>query len=185
MKISKRETRFLVVGALAVFAYVGIVYVIEPLVASQLEVREQVWETRAVLERHRSLPPERDRYQRKVDALKARLHQAEELLMKGEKAPLAAAEVQGVIHRFGQESSLNIVRENVPPPKQTETFVEVPVELSMRGNLQAVRDFLYRVQMAENLLTVPKLVIRSRRSRDGTLSVDLRVAGHMRHEEKR
>ncbi len=184
MKISTREKRFLIIGALAVFAYVGSGYVIAPLVVSQVGIQEQIQERRTALERHRSLPPERDRYQRKVNALKARLHQAEELLLKGETAPLVAAEVQGLVHRFGQETGLSIVRENVPRPKQTETFVQVPVELSLRGNLQAVRDFLYQVQTAEHLLTVPKLIIRSGRSRAGTLSVDLRVAGHMRREEK-
>lgn len=186
MKISKREKQFLVVGALAVFAYVGIVYVIEPLVASQVEVREQIEERQALLEQQRSLPSDRGRYQRKVDILNARLHEAEELLLKGEKAPLAAAKVQAFVHSFGEETGLTITRENVLRPTQLEAFVEVPVELSLRGDLQGVRDFLYRVQTARNLLVVPKLVIRSSPSPTRTtLSVDMQVAGYMLEDREK
>lgn len=180
MKISKREKRLVLVGGVAVLAYVAFVYVVEPFVTVQLEVRKQVQERQALLERHRPLASERARYRRKVQALEAPLRQAETLLLRGDKVPLVAAHLQGFLHELGKGAGLAIVRENVPPPREVEMLIEVPVELSLRGGLKSVRDFLYRVQTAPHLLTVPKLVIRRTSSRGGAnVAADLRVAGYM------
>ena len=180
MRSAPREKRFLITGGLAVAAFLATVYVIEPLVSSQLKVREEIRERKALLERHQLLASEKDRYRRKVEGLKAQLQQAEGLLLKGEKLPLVAAELQGLLHKLGQEAGITIVRENVPPPKKIEVFTQVTVELSVKGELKAIRDFLYRVQTAPKLLTVPKLIIRGTPSRGQTaLSADLQVAGYI------
>lgn len=180
MNVSKREKRFLVAGMIALAGYLAIIYLIEPFVIAQREIREEIRVKRAVLEQYRSRSEDRERYQQRVDALKTRLQQAEVLLLGAEKAPVAAAKVQGLVHSFGQETDMTIVREHVAPLRKLEGLVEVPVEVSLRGDLKAVRDFLYRVQTAGPLVTVPKLVIRSGFTHpESTLSVDLRVAGYI------
>ena len=184
MRMSQREKRLIVLGVLVVCAYVGDVYLFEPVIASQAEVREKIQEGKNALARYERLPDSKERYQHKVDVLQHRLHRAEEGLLQGETAPLVAAEVQGMLHRFGEETGLTIVRENVPRPKPTKGLVAIPVDLSLKGKLQGVRDFLYRVQTADRLLTVSKLVIRSNRTQDRMLSVDLQITGHMQGEEK-
>lgn len=186
MKISTREKRVLIAGGLAVAAFLVTVYVIEPFLSSQGKIREEIREKKALLERHQRLASEKDRYQRKVEGLKAELRQAEGVLLKGEKLPLVAAELQGLLHKLGQEAGLTIVRENVPPPKKIEMFTQVTVELSVKGELKAIRDFLYKVQTAPKLLTVPKLTIRGVASRGLTaLSADLQVAGYMTGGEEK
>lgn len=186
IKISPREKRVLIAGGLAVAAFLVTVYVIEPFISSQLKVREEIREKKALLERHQLLASEKDRYQRKVEGLKAELRQAEGVLLKGEKLPLVAAELQGLLHKLGQEAGVTIVRENVPPPKKVEMFTQVTVELSVKGELKAIRDFLYKVQTAPKLLTVPKLIIRGVPSRGQTaLSADLQVAGYMTGGEEK
>ncbi len=186
MKISKREKRFIMFGALALLAHLLVVYVIEPVIASQLDVRKQIEEKKAILTGHPPSAPARDYYQSKVRALRAQLSRAEGLLLKEKKAPLAAANLQGLLHKLGRETGLTIVRENVLAPKKLKLLVEVPVELSLRGDLKAVRDFLYRVQTAPYLLTLPKLIIKRRPSRANiNLTADLRVVGYMQGEEKK
>ncbi|MFN3476705.1 MAG: hypothetical protein ACK4Z6_04010, partial [Candidatus Methylomirabilales bacterium] len=114
MRISPREKRFLIAGGLAVGAFLITVYVLEPFISSQRKIREEIREKKVLLERHQRLASEKDRYQRKVNELKAQLQQAEGVLLKGEKLPLVAAELQGLLHKLGQEAGLTIVRENVP-----------------------------------------------------------------------
>ena len=185
MKISKREKRFIMFGALALLGTLLVVYVIEPVIASQLEVRKQIEKKQAVLKRYRPSDQARDHYQSKVRELSAQLDQVEGLLLKEKRAPLAAAKLQGLLHKLCQETGMTIVREKVLAPNNLDLFVEVPVELSLRGDLKSVRDFLYRVQTAPYLLTLPKQIIRRRPSRKNVnLTVALRVVGYMRGEEK-
>ena len=180
MKISTRERRFLVVGGLAVAAILAGVYVIEPLVTTQLKIQDELRENRAVLERHQLLASEKERYQRKVEALRSRYQQAGDLHFKGDKLPLVAAEIQGILHRLGQEAGITITRENVRPPRKVEMFTEVAVELSVQGELKNIRDFLYKVQAAPKLLATPKLTIRGMPARGPTAMVaDLQVAGYI------
>ena len=180
MKISTREKRFLIAGTLAVVAYLGGVYGVEPFVTSQGKVQEAIRENQALMERHQLLASERDRYQRKAGALRAQVRQAVALHFKAEKPPVAAAEIQGMLHRLGQEAGVTIIRQNIPAPKKVAMFTQVMVELSVHGELRAIRDFLYRIHTAPKMLLVPKLVIRGIPARvPAPLSADLQVAGYM------
>lgn len=186
MKISRRERRFLIVGALAVAAILAGVYVVEPLASSQLTVREEIQQKQALVERHQLLASEKERYRKKVEALRAQVQQAQESHFQEEKLPLVAAEIQGLLHRLGQEAGITIVRENVPPPKKTGVFAPVTVELSVRGELGTLRDFLYKIQTAPKLLTIPKLIIRGTPARGQTgLSADMQVDGYMTGGEEK
>ena len=186
IKISARERRWLILGGLAVAAYLAAVYVVEPFLTSQAQVREQIQERTALLQRYQLLASDKGRYQRRLEELKVRFAQAEALHFKGEKLPLVAAQIQGVLHQIGQEAGLTFVRENVAPPKKIEMFTQVTVELSLRGELKAIRDFLYKVQAAPQLLTIPRLTLRGTAARGQTsLMADLQVAGYMVSREEK
>jgi Tfp pilus assembly protein PilO len=181
MKISMRERRVLVVGGLAVAAILAGVYVVEPLVVSQLQVREEIRQKTALLERHQLLASEKGRYQRRVEALRSEVRQAEELHFKGDKLPVVAAEIQGLLHKLGEEAGITIARENVPAPKKGERFTQVIVELSVRGDMRAISDFLYKVHTAPKMLAVSRLNLKGAPGRGGPapLLADLQIAGHM------
>jgi len=180
MKVSTREKNFLIVGGLAAAAILAGVYVVEPLATSQIKVREEIRQKQGLLERHLLLASEEERYRKKVEALRARAQLARESHFHEEKFPLVAAEIQGLLHRLGQEAGITIVRENVPPPKKSGVFTPVTVELSVRGELGTLRDFLYKIQTASKLLTIPRLIIRGVPSRGQTgLSADMQVDGYM------
>jgi len=186
MRISAREKRFLLVGGLAVVLYLAAVYVVEPFISDQLQVREDIRKRARALERHQLVASEKDRIQRKVEALRAQLRQAEALQFPGEKPPLVAAEIQGLLHTVGQEAGITFARENVPAPKKVEMLTQVTVELSVRGELRAIRDFLYMVQAYPKLLTVPRLTIRGAPARgQQPLLADLHVAGFTRGGEEK
>ena len=184
--MSKREKRFLIAGGVAALAILTGVYVIEPSIAAQLRIQDEVREKEALLERFQLLASEKDRYRLRVEGLRARLRQAEGIHFTGQKLPLVAAEVQGLLHQLGQEAGVTIVRETVRPPKKVEMLTEVTVELSVQGDLRGIRDFLYKVQTAPRLLATPKLVIRGLPARGPTaLSADLQVAGYVLGGERK
>ena len=186
MKISTREKRFLLVGVLALAATLGYVYVVEPLIESQLDVREQIQRKQAILDRYRPPVPAKDHYEGKLKELKTQLSTADALFLQERKPTLAAANLQGFIHKIGQESGLTIVRENVLAPKERESLVEVPVELSLSGDMKAMRNFLYRAQTAPHVLTVPKLILKKRYSASNPIfTADVQVVGYIQSEEKK
>ena len=178
MKISAREKRFLVAGGLSVLLYLAAAYGIEPFVSTQLRVREEIGNQTKLLERYQLQASERDRYHQKVEALRLQFHERKAEHFTGDKLPVVAAEIQGLLHRLGQEAGVTFVRQNVPPPKKVEMFTQVIVDLSVRGELRAVRDFLYNIQSGPKLLAVPRLLIRGSALRGQTgLTVDLQVVG--------
>jgi hypothetical protein len=180
MKISSREKRFVLFGGLAVAGVLAGLYVVEPLVRSQQRVREEIRQKGALLERHQLLASDRDRYQKRVDALRAEVRRAEVSSFMEDKLPLLAAEIQGMVSKFGEEAGVTIARQNVPAPKKTERVTQVIVELSVRGDRRALRDFLYKIQAAQKLLTIPRIAVRVAPGRgDPELLVDLQVAGYV------
>lgn len=179
MTFSRREKVLLIISAVAALGYAGAVYVLDPLLDAQQTVREEIAKQRAELESLRALAAERARYQRHVDALRGKVAGAESVLMKENRVPVVAAEMQEKIHRFEQETGVHIVRESVLSSKTHEQYMEIPVELSVKGSLRDIHAFLYKVETNEQLLTIPRLTIRSSGAAAGQLSVDVHIAGHM------
>ena len=179
MTLSSRERVLVLASAFMVLGYVGTVYVLDPFLESQQVVREQVEIQRQELASLRALASERGRYERRVDSLRARVAEAESVLLKENKVPVVAAEVQERIHQFGQETGVSIVRESVLRPKVHEQLLEIPVELSVKGSLRDIHAFLYKVETNEKLLTIPQFIIRSPMAPASPLSVDLHIAGHI------
>jgi hypothetical protein len=179
MRISSRERRVLLAGGLAAAAILAFLYVIEPLYTAQASVRDELDAQRRILSRQPVLAADRERYQRRVEALQARLQEDEGLLFPAEKLSVVAAEIQGLLHTLAQETGVTIVRQNVPAPKKVEMFTQATVEVSLRGEVRAIRDFLYRIQTAGKLLSVPRAAIRGVTSRtQPTVSADITVSGY-------
>jgi len=180
MKISARERNLLIAAGVAAAAVVVVVYVVEPFVRAQVAVRQQLEERQALLARYARAGAETEEYQRQVAGLRARLRRAEAPLFRGEKPALAAAELQELLHRIAEDVGVTTIRENVPPARPKGAFTEVAVELSLRGDLKAMRDFLFRLQAAPRLVTVSKLVLRSHPAPGVvTLTADVQLTGYM------
>ncbi len=153
---------------------------------SQGKIREELEVKRTQLAKVERVASEAGRYQQRVEALRAALQQGEKFMFVGVKLPVAAAEIQDILHKLGQESSITIVRENVRPPKKGENLLDVTVELSIQGDIRDVRNFLYKIQTAPKLLVVPKVVIRGLPVRGPTgVAAELLVAGYLLNPEEK
>jgi len=179
VKLSVREKWIMAIAGVLVLAYAGVTYLLDPFLVSQEAVQEEIQQKRLELDELMMLVSQRSRYQRKLESLRVRVSAAESMLLEAGKVPVAAAKVQEVLHKFGQEAGVNIVRESVMRPKELDTVVEVPVELSLKGSLREIQQFLYQVESHNKLLTIPQLAIRSSMASNELLSVDLQIAGHM------
>lgn len=91
-----------------------------------------------------------------------------------------------MLHKVAGESGVTIVSESIHQPKKAEGFTQIAVELSLNADLRKLRDFLYKIESAGKLLTVPKLMVNASFPRPGAeLQVTIVVSGYtMELEEK-
>lgn len=180
MDISSAQKRWLLVGGGLVLLILAVAYGVIPALRSQEQIREEVRQKQDILTRSPRVLAEQERYQQEVAGLQAGLRQGADVLFTGDKLPVIAAAIQDLLHTIGQETGINIVRENVRPPKKMDPLTEVAVELSIQGDIRGVRDFLYKIQAAPKLLTLPKIVIRSLPVRGPTgVAAELLIAGYL------
>lgn len=186
MTISSRERRFLAVGGAALAAFLAINYAIVPAISSQLSVRAEYREKLQALERFQLVVEGKRRYEKKFAEAEGLYTHLQQRLLPGEKLTLAAAELQTMLHKVAGESGVTIVSESIHQPKKVEGFTQVAVELSLNADLRKLRDFLYKVESAGKLLTVPKLTVNASFPRPGAeLQVTVVVSGYtMGTEEK-
>jgi hypothetical protein len=184
--ISSRERKFLVGGGVVLVAFLAINYAIVPAISSQMRVRSEYREKLQALERFQLVVEGRRRYEKKYAEAEALFKQLQQRLLPGEKLTLAAADLQAMLHKVAGESGVTIVSESIHVPKKAEGFTQVAVELSLNADLRKLRDFLYKIESAGKLLTVPKLQVNASFPRPGAeLQVTVVVSGYtMGLEEK-
>ena len=179
MSISSREKRFVLAAGVAVIAFLAINYLVVPAVSSQLQVRKGYEEKRQALERYQLVVEGKRRYEKKFANAEQLFAQLEEQLLSGDKLTLAAADLQAMLHKAAGETGVTIVSENIHVPKKAEGFTQVSVELTLNADLKKLRDFLYKIETSEKLLTVPKLVVNASFPRIGAeLQVTVMVSGY-------
>lgn len=186
MTISSRERRFLVAGGVVLIAFLAINYAIVPAISGQMAVRSEYRDKLEALERFQTVVEGKRRYEKKFAEAEGLYKQLQQRLLPGEKLALAAADLQAMLHKAAGESGVTIVSENIHAPKKVEGFTQVSVELSLNADLRKLRDFLYKIESASKLLTVPKLLVNASFPRVGAeLQVTVVVSGYtMGLEEK-
>lgn len=186
MTISSRERRLLVAGGAALVAFLAINYAIAPAISSQMQVRNEYRERLQALERFQLVVEGKRRYEKKFTEAEGLYKQLQQRLLPGEKLTLAAAELQAMLHKAAGDSGVTIVSESIHAPKKVEGFTQVAVELSLNADLKKLRDFLYKIESASKLLTVPKIQVNASFPRAGAeLQVTVVVSGYtMGLEEK-
>lgn len=186
MNIASRERRFLVAGGAALIAFLAINYAIVPAISGQMRVRSEYRERLQALERFQLVVEGKRRYERKFAEAGGLFKQLDQRLLPGEKVTLAAADLQAMLHKAASESGVTIVSESIHAPKKAEGFTQVAVELSLNADLKKLRDFLYKIESAGKLLTVPKLMVNASFPRPGAeLQVTVVVSGYTRALEEK
>ncbi len=178
MRISSRERRLLVAGAVALVAFLLVNYLIIPAISRQMRVRAEYRDKLQALERYQLVVEGRRRYEKKFADAEQLFAQLKQQLLPGEKLTLAAADLQQMLHKAAGETGVTIASESIHSPKQVEGFTQVSVELSLNADLKKLRDFLYKIESSTKLLTVPKLMVNASFPRPGAeLQVSIVVSG--------
>jgi hypothetical protein len=156
-----RERRLLLLAALLGIGVAGYVYVAEPLIERHAATRELTVARRGLLARQERLIARSEGYGRDLEVLRAEIARHQARLLAGDKAPVAASELQKLVKTTAQEAGIDVRSERILAPVDRGGYAEVPVEVTLSGPIRGLTAFLHRLEDAPILLAVTDLKVRS------------------------
>lgn len=167
-------------GALIAAGILGYVYGAEPLLAARAETRAQLEAARARVDRYEQLLARRDRLEQEARDLEARHAALRARLLTGPTPALAAAQLQGIGKAEAREAALAVERMVVERPVVSGRIAEVPVHVTLKGEIQEVSALIRRIEQHRLALAIPELTIQVQDPKNPKdLVVDLVVAGYL------
>lgn len=156
--------------------------VIEPLLNLGEEWSRQLSQKEQELTRYQALLANKDDIAAHLEALQTMLNKANELLLTGSSAALAAADLQEILKNLLKTCGAQSLAIKILPPKERGLYLEVPILVQLSGNIEQLLNILYQLEHNEKFLVVTDLDINVTRS-EGVKEVmpkfraDLIVAG--------
>lgn len=178
--LKPRERRVVLVGAVIASLILGYVYGVEPLLKARADTRTRLQAARLRVDRYELLLARRDRVEQEVRDLEAKSAALRDRLLPGPTPPLAAAQLQGIVKAEAQQAALAVQRITVERPALTGRIAEVPVHLTLKGEIGQVSAFIRRIEQHRLALSIPELTIQVQDPKNPReLIVDLVLAGHL------
>jgi type II secretory pathway component PulM len=156
-----RERRLLVAAGLIGIGVAGYVYVVEPLIEAHAATRELVVARSGLLARQERLVTRSEAYGRELGALRTEIARRRGRLLAGDKAPVAASELQKLVKTTAQEAGIEVRSERILAPVDRGGYAEVPVEVTLSGPIRGLTTFLHRLEEAPILLALTDLKVRA------------------------
>ena len=179
-KISERERKFIVLGGIAVFLI--IVYHVHGLYTDFKTRAEEYAGTRVLmLEKQLAKLSDREGLEERADEMKKEVARDEMLFLSGNKAPVAAAELQKTIKDIATSLSIEIRLERALNPVDEDFFVSVPVEIGFTSSTARLKSLLERLRATPFLINVTEMQIRVlNASKPEDINVTLVVSGYIK-----
>ncbi len=165
LKLSKRE-RTIVFAALSLLALVVARFlVINPYLAHRQWVKDQLEIKYQQLENQNRYLGRGDELEERLKFLRARLKNLESALLEGDTAPVTASALQETIRQIAAKEGVQIVATRVLNPEPVGSFLKVPIQVEVDGEVEQVASLIKGIDSAPKLLVVKELTIRSLRPR--------------------
>ena len=160
MKLSKREKKIIFAGAV-ILAVAFVVYAVL-LLLPEFESRASVEQKRRKLLQYKELLDSESTYAAKIEQYKKRLQEDSNLLLPGETANVAGANLTNVLVQLAGQNGVTITRrEQQSEQKLQDNLVRIPVKMDMTCNMDQLVQFLTAVKNYEKVLTVDELSVSS------------------------
>ncbi len=158
--LSRRERGLigLALGGLLVAALY--LYVVEPLVTRNRELAELAPVREATLDARRRMIAQRARLTQELASAQQGFEAKTARLLPGPTPPLAASELQKLVKEVAASANVDVRSERVLPPVDLAGVQEVPIELTVAGNVRETMTLLYQIERTSRLLTVKEVKVR-------------------------
>jgi Tfp pilus assembly protein PilO len=157
VKISDRDKRFLAVGGLAVVVYLLITLVINPIYSTQVRNDREIQEKIRFIQKYYEVLNQKAYYEKKNKQNEEVQKSLSRRFLEGKKPGLAAAGLQKILEGFASKSSIKVDRVRVEKHKFTESFMVIPIEITLRASLKNLTQFIYQIESYEKFLVIEEL----------------------------
>lgn len=162
--LTRRERLLIGLAIATALAVAGYVYLMAPLIDRRHELGELIPAREATLEHRRLLVAQRERLAGELEATTTRLQEESSYLLPGPTAPLAASQLQKFVKDVAARASVEARSERVLPAVELAGLQEVPVEITVAGNVRETVTLLYYLQQRRER-TAPLVTLKSLRIR--------------------
>lgn len=184
MNISKRDKKFLTVGALALLLFLVINYVIVPFIESEREIREGTEQREVTLENYERIIAGRAEVERQLAQVKKKQAQLHAKLLTGSTPSLAAADMQKMLEKIAGAHDLEMKSVKVQDGEKQGDLLTIPLEIRLQTDLGRTSKFLADIEKNQKYFIVPSLKISVQNQRDPKeVIVTMVVAGFFVKEE--
>lgn len=179
-RISERERKFIVLGGIAVFLI--ITYYVYGLYSDFKTRAEEYSGTRVLmLEKQLAKLADRKDLEKRADEIRKEVARHEKLFLQGDKAPVAAAELQKTIKDIASSLGIEIRLERALNPVDEDYFMSVPVEIGFISSTARLKNLLEQLRATPFLTTISEMKVRVlNMSKAEDINVTLVVSGYIK-----
>ncbi|MBC8413022.1 MAG: hypothetical protein ISR96_09715 [Nitrospira sp.] len=183
MTINEREKKFLIIGVLA-----AVLIIAYHLFSYYSELKDTAFNYRSektfMLQKQLSKIQEKDSIQRHADEIMAEITKFEKLFLKGNKQPVAAANLQRILKDMANTLSVNVTVERALNSSETMYYRTVPIEIGFISTTGKLKDLLIKIRQSPYQLNVSELKVRVKNiSKPEDINVTLVVTGFIRNNQ--
>ena len=184
MNVSKRDKRFLTVGAAALLLFLVVNYIIVPFIESEGEIRDGTEQKEVTLEKFEKIIAGRAEVEKQLAQVKKKQSQLNAKLLTGSTPSLAAAEMQKMLEKISAAHDLELKSVKVQDGEKQGDLLTIPLEIRLQTDLDRTRKFLADIEKNQKYLVVPSLKISVQNQRDPKeVIVTMVVTGFFMKEE--
>jgi len=184
VNISRRDKRFLTVGAVALLLFLVVNYVIIPFMESEREIREGTEQKEVTLEKFEKIIAGRAEVEKQLAQVKKKQTQLNAKLLAGSTPSLAAADMQKMLEKISGTHDLELKSVKVQDGEKQGDLLTIPLEIRLQTDLERTRKFLADIEKNQKYLIVPSLKISVQNQRDPKeVIVTMVVTGFFMKEE--
>jgi type II secretory pathway component PulM len=160
-RLDRRERIVVAAGAVISVVALSVAYLLLPFARNWTEREEAIEAKMEQVARLQALLENREALQEAVDGLEQSRDRRARRLLTGSTAALAASSVQSLMRSYAERSRVRLERVTVDPDQTPEEDGLTPIrlQLTVRGDVYGMVDFLFYLQSGETLLVIDELQI--------------------------
>jgi Tfp pilus assembly protein PilO len=158
--LSRRERITLVLGVAAAVLVGGWVLVLQPIRERSRLAEELVPVREQLLVRRHELVARKGAIAADLESTNARLEVLSARFLAAATPAVAASELQKLVKDVATQAKTEVRSERILPPVERGELLEIPIEITVSGEIRQLVDLLARLEQAPKLLNVQDLRVR-------------------------
>ncbi len=158
--LSRRERLIVGAGIIAAVMIGGWMLLVQPLRDQSRLAGELVPVREQLLARRQELVSRKAAIAAELQALNARIETLNARFLPASTPAVAASELQKLVKDLAASASTEVRSERIMPPVERGELLEIPIEITVSGEIRQLVDLLSRLEGAPKLLAVQDLRVR-------------------------